>query len=308
MKTKFGVLILFMFCLAAALTVAPAWAADVPATAEVAAGGEKTESLTEINKKLTNPMSDTWSISFQQNNYRVSTLTGVGDKWSSNFNLQPVMPVALTKDWNLITRPVIPLFVSQPHPVAKAGPPPHADSETTTGFGDITLMEMFGPGPALTGKWILGLGPTFIFPTASSDFTGQGKWQIGPAAVVGYLSEKHFLGVFVQNWISFAGDGDRPNTNAMNLQPIAAFFLPHGWSIGYSGNILANWKAEGGQVWTVPVGVGVSKVVKFGPLPVKIGLAGQWMPIHPDNFGQKWNVQLSFSPVIPKLIKGVLFD
>ncbi len=32
-------------------------------------GGEPESSLTEINKKLTNPVSDLWSIAFQQNNY-----------------------------------------------------------------------------------------------------------------------------------------------------------------------------------------------------------------------------------------------
>jgi hypothetical protein len=168
-------------------------------------------------------------------------------------------------------------------------------------------MEMLGPSQKLTGNWLLGIGPTFIFPTAVSDHTGQGKWQVGPAAVIGYLSQKWILGVFVQNWTSFAGDSDRPDVNQMNLQPFAAYFFPHGWSIGYSGNILANWKADSDNVWTVPIGLGVSKVVKFGKLPIKIGLAGQWMPIHPDTFGQKWNVQVSFSPVIPKLIKGTLF-
>jgi len=93
----------------------------------------------------------------------------------------------------------------------------------------------------------------------------------------------------------------------MNLQPIAAYFLPHGWSIGYSGNILANWKANGDDVWTVPVGIGITKVLMFGKVPIKIGLAGQWLPIHPDTFGQKWNVQISVSPVIPKMITGTLF-
>jgi len=35
----------------------------------------------------------------------------------------------------------------------------------------------------------------------------------------------------------------------MNLQPFGSYFLPDGWSIGYSGNILADWKAnENGDV------------------------------------------------------------
>ena len=78
----------------------------------------------------------------------------------------------------------------------------------------------------------------------------------------------------------------------MNLQPIAALFLEDGWSVGYSGNILANWKADGGNVWTVPLGIAVGKVHKFGKLPIKIQLAVQYMVARPDEFGQKWNFQL----------------
>jgi hypothetical protein len=259
--------------------------------------------LTEINKKLTNPVSDLWSIAFQQNNYMLDMGAGQPDHWNSNLNFQPVLPVALTSNWNLITRPVMTLFNSVPHP------DPHnpADIERTTGFGDTVLMELVSASPKLVGNWLLGLGPTFIFPTASSDYTGQGKWQVGPAAMVGYLSKKWILGGLLQNWTSFGGSGNQ-NVNQMNLQPFAAYFLPDGWSIGYSGNILANWKADkAGDVWTVPLGLSVSKVLKLGKLPVRLGLAGQYMVHHPDTSGQKWNIQFMVVPVIPKLIKGNLF-
>jgi hypothetical protein len=59
-------------------------------------------------------------------------------------------------------------------------------------------------------------------------------------------------------------------------------------------------------VWTVPIGVEVGKVVKLGRLPVKFELAGQYMPIRPDKVGQEWNIQLTVTPVIPKLIKELL--
>jgi hypothetical protein len=210
-----------------------------------------------------------------------------------------VLPIGLTKDLNLITRPVIPLYNSVPHETAPG------EFERTTGFGDIVLLELFSP--ADSGKWILGAGPTFIFPTATSDFTGQGKWQAGPALVVGYLTKSFIVGLFPQQWWSFAGDSSRPDTSQMNLQPFAAWFFGEGWSVGYSGNILADWKAPSDNRWTVPIGVAVGKVVKLGRLPVKFQLAGQYMPIHPDNVGQEWNIQLVVTPVIPKLIKEPLF-
>lgn len=151
-------------------------------------------------------------------------------------------------------------------------------------------------------------GADLCFPDRHFGPYGAGKWQIGPAVLFGYLSKKWILASFTQNWTSFAGDASRPDANWMNLQPIAAWFFPHGWSVGYSGNILANWEAEPGQVWTVPLGLGVGKVVRAGRVPVKISLAGQWMAAHPDEFGQKWNLQFSFTPIIPKLVKNPLFD
>ena len=100
------------------------------------------------------------------------------------------------------------------------------------------------------------------------------------------------IGAFVQNWTSFGGSGNRPDTNQMNLQPVAAYFLPNGWSIGYSGNILANWKADKyDDTWTVPLRLQFAKVVKFEPLPVRLQMGGQYMLHHPDTFGQKWNIQ-----------------
>ncbi len=92
--------------LATAIAPLAARAAEVPIATGASAGGGKGESLTDINKKLTNPISDAWSISFQQNNYRLSTFPEQGDKWSLSLNFQLVMPMELTKDWNLITRHV----------------------------------------------------------------------------------------------------------------------------------------------------------------------------------------------------------
>jgi hypothetical protein len=297
--------IMSVFIILSSLFAASVQADD---TSVSAANPEADKSLSELNKKLTNPVSELWSLSFQQNNY-VLTIPGKGSShWSSNLQFQPVMPVALTGNWNLITRPVLQLFNSAPYPESSPFPVPHVAINRSTAFGDTILLEMLSPSPKFVGNWLLGIGPTFIFPTAFDVHNGQGKWQVGPAAVVGYLSKKWILGAFLQDWISYAGQTNRDSVHQMNLQPIAAYFLPNGWSIGYSGNVLANWREEkSGDVWTVPIGVAVTKVVKLGKLPVKIGLAGQYMPIHPETFGQKWNIQVSFTPVIPKLVKGELF-
>ena len=254
---------------------------------------EKAQSLTEINKQLSNPITSLWSLTFQFNNFILEN-----DHWNNNMLFQPVLPISLTEDWNLINRPVIPVYQSVPHPI---GP---GRFRQTTAFGDIAAVEMLSP--AHSDAWLLALGPTFIFPSATSMFTGQGKYQMGPAGVLGYLTKDYIVGVFPQQWWSVSGGG-RPAVSQLNLQPFAAVFFGEGWSFGYSGNILANWHAESDQAWTVPVGVSIAKVLKLGRLPVRFALAGQYMPVHPSEFGQEWNVQLVVAPVIPKLFKGTVF-
>ena len=252
-------------------------------------------SASELNRQLTNPVSSIWSIANQFNNFELNN-----GHWNNNWNFQPVLPISVTKDWNLITRPVMPFYNIVPHETAPG------NFERAAGLGDLALLELLSP--AHSGNWVLGAGPTAIFPTATSEFTGQGKWQLGPSFVVGYLTKEFFIGVFPQQWWSIGGEHGRPDTNQMNLQPIAAIFFGEGWSLGYSGNILANWNAPSEDVWTVPVGLALSKVTKFGRLPVKLQLAVQYMPVHPSISGQEWNVQVSITPVLPKLIKGTLFE
>ena len=275
-----------------------AGASDAVRTAPATTGEVEGQSLTEVNKQLSNPVSSYWSLTMQFNNYSLAN-----HQWNENMQFQPVLPVGLTKDWNLITRPVLPLYNSVPVPVAGD---PHKAYNQTTAFGDLLDMELLSP--AHSGPWLLGAGPSFIFPTATSKWTGQGKWQAGPAVVFGYLTKEFIVGVFPQQWWSIGGSTDRPFTSQMNLQPFAAWFFAPGWSLGYSGNILANWRAPSKDVWTVPLGLGLGKVVKLGPLPVKFSLAGQWMAVHPSTTGQEWNIQVQITPVIPKLIKGTLFD
>ena len=255
-------------------------------------GGEP--SASELNRQLANPVSSVWSIANQFNNFELNN-----GQWNNNWNFQPVMPVSLTKDWNLITRPVMPWYNIVPHETAPG------NFERATGLGDLALVELLSP--ANSGNWVLGAGPTAIFPTATSPFTGQRKWQLGPSFVAGYLTKEYFIGVFPQQWWSIGGVHSRPDTNQMNLQPIVTVFFGEGWSLGYSGNILADWNAPSEDVWTVPVGLGLAKVVKFGKLPVKLQLAVQYMPVHPRISGQEWNVQVFIIPVLPKLIKGTLF-
>src|SRR5215469_4302148 len=113
------------------------------------------ESASELNRKLTNPVSSIWSIQSQFNNFELNN-----GNWNNNWLFQPVLPVSLTKDWNLITRPVMPLYDIVPHETAPN------EFNRATGLGDLALVELLSPSNS--GNWVLGAGPTAIFPTATS--------------------------------------------------------------------------------------------------------------------------------------------
>lgn len=278
---------------------AMAQTAPAPADSRVAENlPTESKSLKEVNKELSNPISSLWAIAFQQNTYWLNR----PERNNINLQFQPVLPVSLTDNWKLIRRPVLQQTNSAPY-VNRSG-----DLHRVTGFGDAVLVSMLSPTDRLVGNWLVGAGPTFIFPTASNTRLGQNKWQIGPAGVLGYIGDKYIIGVFPQQWWSVGGVGSS-TVSQFNAQYFASYFLPHGCSVGTSPNILVNWYArKSSDLLTFPIGLSVSKVQKIGILPVRFALQGQYMPVHPDAFGQKWNVQVIVSPVIPKLIRGNVLD
>jgi hypothetical protein len=266
----------------------PAW----PQAASAALSGN------ELAKEISNPVTSLWQLQFQFNNMQLESGTPLGKEWVNNLYFQPVLPVSLTKDLNLITRPVMTLYQSVPYPTATGR------IERKTAFGDTILAQVLSP--AHTEPWIFAAGPTWIFPTAGSDFTGQGKWQVGPAVGGGYITNKFMIAAFAQQWWSFAGNEDRRDTSQVAFLPLVYSFFGDGWSVGYSGQILADWKAHGSDRWTVPLGLSLGKVIKVGKLPVQVQIAGQYFVERPMG-GPEWNVQLQVTPVIPRLIKKTIF-
>lgn len=191
-----------------------------PAPPAPVATAPPTDNATEINKELSNPISSIWALQIQENTFFIHS--GIEDKSSRNavnVQFQPVLPLALTDDWNLITRPVFQVLNSVPVPTRTGR------IYQATGFGDTILATLLSPSPRVAGPWLLGAGPTFIFPTATTTNVGQKSGSSVPC-VVGYLGEHYIVGLFPQQWFSVGGNGSR-QTSQMNLQYFASYFLPH---------------------------------------------------------------------------------
>jgi len=166
-----------------------------------------------------------------------------------------------------------------------------------TGLGDLRLVDIV---ILHTGKrFIWGVGPMMVFPTASETLTGQGKWQAGPAALAAFVPEKWLLGVLVQNPVSFAGDSERKDANAMILQPFVTYQLGNGWFIRSQPHLFFNW--ETGQQ-TLPIDLGVGRVFRIGRQLVSCFLQPFWN-ITKDGPSPKYGITAGVAFIYPEFWK-----
>ncbi|MGI9430981.1 MAG: hypothetical protein ACR2PQ_02135 [Myxococcota bacterium] len=138
-----------------------------------------------------------------------------------------------------------------------------------------------------------------MFPTNTDDTLGSDVWSAGISAVALAMPGKWVVGVLAQNTWSFAKHGDAPDQNSFLFQPIVNYNLVDGWYLSSVPVITANWEADGGDTWTVPVGGGVGRLMRIGNQPVDIKLSGYYNAVRPD-FGPRWSVQLTIKLLFPK--------
>ena len=69
-------------------------------------------------------------------------------------------------------------------------------------------------------------------------------------------------------------------------------------SIGMGPNISINWEAEDGNMVTFPIGLGITKTVKWGNTPWKLRFEPQYSIIKPEDYGTQWNIRIQIAPII----------
>jgi hypothetical protein len=237
-----------------------------------------------LAKAAQNPIADMISLPLQ---YNFSPGVGPHKRGRHTLNVQPVIPISLSKDWNLITRTIMPVesWPNGPH------------DSNRCGLGDLNTSLFLSP--AEPGKWTWGAGPIFTFPTATDDVLGTGKWGAGPTAVLLRSQGNWLYGGLVSNVWSYAGDSDRKSVSTMSVQPFINYNLPKGWYLSTSPIITANWKADSDNCWTIPLGGGFGKIVRIGDQPVNVSLKAYYNVEHPDNAAE-WLFQLQVTFLFPK--------
>lgn len=258
-----------------------------------------TADLAEIDRRLNNPLTSLWSLTFQNNTGIQQGEAVDGSETSNSLFFQPFMPLEVGANGEVMVtlRPVFPL-VTQP---VFSTPGARSSDGHQTGFGDIQFLTLAGPSKA--DGWIWGLGATFVFPTASDQILGKGKYQIGPAGMLFRMAKPWTIGFLVQQWSSVGGDEDRADVSRTEIQYVIRRSIPGAMSLGMGPTITLDWEAESQNRTTVPVGLGLTKTVRWNKTPIKLRIEGHYSLIKPEDYGTAWNFRLQITPVIPSLFK-----
>jgi hypothetical protein len=247
----------------------------------------------ELRKAAQNPVASLISVPIQNNN---NGGIDPGNRTQDVLNIQPVIPVKVNDNWNLIIRWITPIIyqpLPAPTPLPQIG---------VSGLGD--MQPTFLLSPRKPHKLIWGLGPIIQLPTATSQYLGQGKLGLGPNIVALAMPGHFVLGVLVNNIWSVAGSGSRPDINQMLLQYFINYNMKKGWFLTTQPIITANWNtpAPNGSVWTVPFGGGVGRIMKVGFQPVNINVQAYGNAVHVPG-ASPWTVRAQIALLFPKLTK-----
>jgi len=239
----------------------------------------------DLAKQLNNPIASLTLVPFQGN---YDTGYGPEDGYKAFVNLQPVIPVSLSDDWNLISRSILP--VAWQNDIA-------GESGDQFGLGDLTQSLFFSPVKPTAGGLIWGVGPVFLIPTATDELLGGEKWGGGPTGVVLKQSGPWTIGMLVNHVWSFAGDDERSEINNTFMQPFLAHTSPTALTFTLNTETSYDWE---GEEWSVPPNLQVSQVLKLGKQPVSIFAGARYWAESTENGPDGWGLRLGITLLYPK--------
>ena len=240
----------------------------------------------ELAKKLANPIASLISLPIQANYDENFGSSGEGERWL--VNVQPVIPISLNDDWNVISRTILPLIDQKNMPLP---------GMKKSGLGDITQSAFFSPKAPTSSGWIWGVGPVLLLDTATDDVLGAQKWGAGPTAVALRQQGPWTYGALVNQVNSFAGDGSRQDISAAFVQPFISYVTSTQTTISLNTESTYNWK---GNEWSVPVNLLVAQMLKAGDQIFQIGIGARYWADSPDSGADDWGLRLQFTFLFPK--------
>jgi len=222
-----------------------------------------------LAKRLANPVAAMISVPLQFNLDRKIGPGNSGKRYT--LNIQPVVPIEINKDWNLISRTILPI-VRQKNILVDTG--------EQTGIGDITQSFFFSPVKKTDSGWILGVGPVFLLPTASDEFLGSEKWGAGPTFVGLKQDGPWSYGMLANHIWSVGGKSSREDISSTFLQPFVTYTTSDAWTFALQTETSYNWKSS---EWSIPLECNVAKLTKFGNQSVSLSVGLKYWADAPDS-------------------------
>lgn len=237
----------------------------------------------DMAKQLANPVANLISVPLQSN---FDFGIGPNNAMRYTLNVQPVIPFGLGEDWNLITRTIVPI-------IDAPSPAPGVDS--VFGLGDIVQSFFVSPKEPV-GGWILGAGPALMYPSATEDLLGTGRWSAGPTAVALQQRGSWTYGLLINHLASFAGDDDRRDVNATFLNPFVSYITPTKTTFTASPELTFDWESH---QWVAPLNLIASQLLLLGKQPIQVGVGGRVYADGPSG-GPEWGLRVSLVFLFPK--------
>lgn len=207
-----------------------------------------------------------------------------GQAFKYLLNVQPVIPITLNDEWNVISRTILPV-VNQDDVLGVS---------SQGGLGDT--LQSFFLSPQSTEPFIWGAGPVFLLPTATDDSLGAERWGMGPTGLILKQSGGWTCGILANHIWSFARDDGRKEVNATYLQPFLSHTFKTATTLKTSSESTYDWIDN---QWTVPLIGGVGQVVRIGKLPVSLEVQGLYWVEKPDN-APDWGIRFTMTFLFPK--------
>lgn len=242
-------------------------------------------SAQELAKSLSNPVASLISVPIQQNfdfGYAPDN-----DGWRATTNLQPVVPVSLNDDWNLISRTIVPV-IYQDGVIASGS--------DQFGLGDVVQSAFFSPKEVGPAGIIWGVGPALLVPSATDDVLGGDRWAAGPTAVVLKQAGPLTYGALANHVWSFAGSDGGDDVSATFMQPFLAYTDSRATTFVLNSETTYDWKSNN---WLVPINVQINQLTKVGEQPIQVGGGLRYYADSP-RYGPNWGIRLNLVFLFPK--------